>query len=79
MTIKGIKSIARAHVSTAAPSPAIGTGQAANNGMQNGVGAFILQCKKMDFHYCDWAGSSKGMKYVAHSASEKPVKRKNIS
>ncbi|ATY64491.1 mitochondrial ribosomal protein L43, putative [Cordyceps militaris CM01] len=27
----------------------------------NGVGAFILQCKKMDFHYCDWAGSSKGM------------------
>ncbi|OAR02289.1 hypothetical protein LLEC1_03643 [Akanthomyces lecanii] len=40
MTIKGIKSIARAH---------------------NGVGAFILQCKKLDFHYCDWAGSSKGM------------------
>ena len=31
---------------------------------QNGVGAFVLQCKKMDFHYCDWAGSSKGMKYV---------------
>ena len=31
---------------------------------QNGVGAFILQCKRMDFHYCDWAGSSKGMKYV---------------
>ncbi|KAF2238941.1 hypothetical protein EV356DRAFT_460265 [Viridothelium virens] len=28
---------------------------------QNGVGAFILQCKKLDFHYCDWAGSSKGM------------------
>ncbi|KAK6594823.1 hypothetical protein H4I96_10554 [Botrytis cinerea] len=28
---------------------------------QNGVGAFILQCTKMDFHYCDWAGSSKGM------------------
>ncbi|KAB5570346.1 thioredoxin-like protein [Coniochaeta sp. 2T2.1] len=28
---------------------------------RNGVGAFILQCKKMDFHYCDWAGSSKGM------------------
>ncbi|KAL3423389.1 hypothetical protein PVAG01_05136 [Phlyctema vagabunda] len=28
---------------------------------QNGVGAFILQCKRMDFHYCDWAGSSKGM------------------
>ncbi|KAJ0116376.1 hypothetical protein J7T55_007356 [Diaporthe amygdali] len=28
---------------------------------RNGVGAFVLQCKKMDFHYCDWAGSSKGM------------------
>ncbi|KOS18709.1 54S ribosomal protein L51 [Escovopsis weberi] len=28
---------------------------------KNGVGAFILQCKKLDFHYCDWAGSSKGM------------------
>ncbi|KAM3513831.1 hypothetical protein MY11210_002556 [Beauveria gryllotalpidicola] len=40
MTVKGIRSIARAH---------------------NGVGAFILQCKKMDLHYCDWAGSSKGM------------------
>ncbi|CAD0090373.1 unnamed protein product, partial [Aureobasidium vineae] len=31
---------------------------------QNGVGAFILQCKRLDFHYCDWAGSSKGMKYA---------------
>jgi large subunit ribosomal protein L43 len=30
---------------------------------QNGVGAFILQCKRLDFHYCDWAGSSRGMKY----------------
>ncbi|RDW88586.1 hypothetical protein BP6252_00618 [Coleophoma cylindrospora] len=28
---------------------------------QNGVGAFVLQCKRLDFHYCDWAGSSKGM------------------
>ncbi|KAJ9618919.1 39S ribosomal protein L51, mitochondrial [Taxawa tesnikishii (nom. ined.)] len=28
---------------------------------QNGVGAFILQCKKLEFNYCDWAGSSKGM------------------
>ncbi|PHH76611.1 hypothetical protein CDD82_3914 [Ophiocordyceps australis] len=27
----------------------------------NGLGAFILQCKKMDLHYCDWAGSSRGM------------------
>lgn len=31
------------------------------NESQNGVGAFILQCKKLDFHYCDWAGSSRGM------------------
>jgi large subunit ribosomal protein L43 len=29
---------------------------------QNGVGAFVLQCKRLDFHYCDWAGSSRGMK-----------------
>lgn len=29
---------------------------------QNGVGAFVLQCKRLDFHYCDWAGASKGMK-----------------
>lgn len=28
---------------------------------QNGVGAFILQCKRLDFHYCNWWGSSKGM------------------
>ncbi|KAK4216066.1 Thioredoxin-like fold [Rhypophila sp. PSN 637] len=29
---------------------------------RNGVGgSFILQCQKMDFHYCDWFGSSKGM------------------
>lgn len=33
------------------------------NKNQNGVGgAFIHQCKKLDFHYCDWAGSSRGMK-----------------
>ncbi|KAG9239081.1 thioredoxin-like protein [Amylocarpus encephaloides] len=28
---------------------------------RNGVGAFILQCKRLEFFYCDWAGSSKGM------------------
>ncbi|KAI0476903.1 thioredoxin-like protein [Xylaria cf. heliscus] len=28
---------------------------------QNGVGAFILQCRKMDIHYCDYSGSSRGM------------------
>ena len=26
------------------------------------MGAFVLQCKRLDFHYCDWAGSSNGMK-----------------
>ncbi|KAI0406701.1 thioredoxin-like protein [Xylaria palmicola] len=28
---------------------------------QNGLGAFILQCKKMDIHYCNQSGSSRGM------------------
>ncbi|MCJ1402011.1 39S ribosomal protein L51, mitochondrial [Xylographa trunciseda] len=35
---------------------------------RNGVGAFILQCKRLDFHYCDWAGSSKGMnQFLTHT------------
>lgn len=34
---------------------------------QNGVGAFILQCKRLDFHYCDWAGSSRGMNSLLKS------------
>jgi large subunit ribosomal protein L43 len=29
---------------------------------QNGVGAFIQQCKRMEFRYCDWGGSSQGMR-----------------
>ncbi|GLI74299.1 39S ribosomal protein L51, mitochondrial [Penicillium ochrochloron] len=28
---------------------------------RNGVGAFILQCKRLDFHYCNYGGSSRGM------------------
>ncbi|KAK0507965.1 hypothetical protein JMJ35_009854 [Cladonia borealis] len=28
---------------------------------RNGLGAFILQCKRLDFHYCDHWGSSRGM------------------
>ncbi|ORY86162.1 thioredoxin-like protein [Protomyces lactucae-debilis] len=28
---------------------------------RNGVGAFILQCKRIELGYCDWAGSSRGM------------------
>ena len=36
--------------------------------MQNGVGAYILQCKRLDFHYCDWAGSSRGMNaFIKHT------------
>ncbi|KAG0161292.1 hypothetical protein PDIDSM_8826 [Penicillium digitatum] len=35
---------------------------------RNGAGAFILQCKRLDFHYCNWAGSSKGMCFLG----EKP-------
>ncbi|KAI7868944.1 thioredoxin-like protein [Spinellus fusiger] len=27
----------------------------------NGVGAFVLQCKKLVFHYCEHWGSNKGM------------------
>ena len=36
---------------------------------QNGVGAFILQCKRLEFHYCDHWSSSKGMKFVPPSPS----------
>ncbi|KAK3067452.1 39S ribosomal protein L51, mitochondrial [Teratosphaeriaceae sp. CCFEE 6253] len=39
---------------------------------QNGVGAFMLQCKRIDFHYCDWAGSSRGMKYTFPSSHPLP-------
>ncbi|KAF1943781.1 mitochondrial ribosomal protein subunit L51 [Clathrospora elynae] len=28
---------------------------------QNGVGAFILPCRTLTFHYCNWWGSSRGM------------------
>ncbi|KAI1173938.1 thioredoxin-like protein [Nemania sp. FL0916] len=28
---------------------------------RNGIGAFIMQCKKMDVHYCNQSGSSRGM------------------
>ncbi|KAJ5894255.1 54S ribosomal protein L51 [Penicillium taxi] len=32
---------------------------------RNGVGAFILQCKRLDFHYCTHGASSRGMLLVA--------------
>ncbi|CCG84476.1 protein of unknown function [Taphrina deformans PYCC 5710] len=28
---------------------------------RNGLGAFILQCKNIEFGYCEWAGSSRGL------------------
>ncbi|KAI5860518.1 thioredoxin-like protein [Durotheca rogersii] len=28
---------------------------------RNGVGAFILQCKRIEILYCDYSGSSRGM------------------
>ncbi|KAK3701211.1 39S ribosomal protein L51, mitochondrial [Vermiconidia calcicola] len=51
---------------------------------QNGVGAFILQCKRLDFHYCDWAGSSKGMNafintHLARFASANPTVELTVS
>ncbi|KAF2873647.1 thioredoxin-like protein [Massariosphaeria phaeospora] len=42
---------------------------------QNGVGAFILQCKKLSFHYCDWAGSSRGMNAFIKSSLPDFAKR----
>ncbi|KAE8451573.1 hypothetical protein EG329_003646 [Mollisiaceae sp. DMI_Dod_QoI] len=38
---------------------------------QNGVGSFILQCKRLDFHYCDWMGSSKGMNSFIRNSLQK--------
>lgn len=36
----------------------------ANSGWQNGAGAFILQCKRIELTYCDRWGSSRGMKWA---------------
>ncbi|ORY69654.1 thioredoxin-like protein [Pseudomassariella vexata] len=38
---------------------------------QNGIGAFILQCKRMDIHYCDHSGSSRGMNIFIRSMLQK--------
>jgi len=38
---------------------------------QNGVGAFILQCKRLEFFYCDKGGSSSGIKaFLQHNLSD---------
>ena len=59
MPAQGIKLLTTSRVSLTKPTsisqyPELTT-------TQNGVGAFILPCKRLSFHYCDWAGSSKGM------------------
>ncbi|KAK2679938.1 Ribosomal protein/NADH dehydrogenase domain [Fusarium oxysporum f. sp. vasinfectum] len=46
---------------------------------QNGLGAFILQCKKLDFYYCDWAGSSKVASSSLFSPSSPPPTLKSNS
>lgn len=61
MTVKALRAIADGKVRSQSSSGRIRRHQA-NGDPQNGLGAFVLQCKKLDFHYCDWAGSSKGMK-----------------
>ncbi|KAF1847254.1 mitochondrial ribosomal protein-like protein subunit L51 [Cucurbitaria berberidis CBS 394.84] len=42
---------------------------------QNGVGAFVLQCKRLDFHYCNWWGSSHGMNTFIKSSLPSFAKR----
>ncbi|KAF3928924.1 hypothetical protein AA313_de0204533 [Arthrobotrys entomopaga] len=38
---------------------------------QNGVGAFILQCKRLEFNFCEMGGSSRGMKaFLKHRFAE---------
>ncbi|KAI9798264.1 MAG: hypothetical protein M1825_005397 [Sarcosagium campestre] len=38
---------------------------------RNGVEAFIPPCKRLDFHYNDWAGSSVGMNtFLRHKFAE---------
>lgn len=35
--------------------------------IRNGVGSFILQCKKLTLQYCNWGGSSAGMRQFLSS------------
>lgn len=66
MPVKGIKTVTAARVSNLSSLVQKGTKGRRDqepNGRppQNGVGAFILQCKRLDFHYCNYGGSSRGM------------------
>ncbi|KAK1674471.1 thioredoxin-like protein [Colletotrichum godetiae] len=58
MTIKALKTVSTGRVSSLEDECTV---VLLLTPRQNGLGSFILQCKKLDFHYCDWAGSSKGM------------------
>ena len=46
---------------------------------QNGMGAFILPCKRLSLHYCDWAGSSRGMNAYLTSSLFPSLARQNPS
>lgn len=37
------------------------------NTLQNGIGAFLLPCRRLDLHYCDHWGSSLGMNHFLSS------------
>jgi large subunit ribosomal protein L43 len=41
----------------------------------NGVGSFILQCKKITLRYCNWAGSSRGMRHFLEKDFKKFVEQ----
>lgn len=60
MPLSAIKTVAKAQVclntSHLRPPPYTHA-----NISQNGVGSFILPCKSLTFHYCNWWGSSRGM------------------
>ncbi|KAI6245835.1 54S ribosomal protein L51, mitochondrial [Erysiphe necator] len=47
---------------------------------QNGTaGGFILACKRLDFHYCDYWGSSRGMNnFLKHNLSKFAVANPQI-
>ena len=61
MPVSALKAVSKAQVRIATSTQRYLLGQPLI-ALQNGVGAFIRQCRRLDFHYCDWAGSSKGMK-----------------
>lgn len=41
----------------------------------NGLGSFILQCKKITLRYCNWGGSSRGMRRFLENDLKKYVEK----